>query len=689
MVADAAAVLLQHPDTIFLALVHVLDSEPSVEGFQVEVGESLVRAVVLRTHEAVELTVIHIRQPLLKLRRLLRKPLHEPVSYLVYLGVGELYALAVAHLDVASVLVLADALGHVRHGVHEGVFQQGDTVVAAVIPLDTELVENLGIFHAAFDGIIVHALRETDTYFRVEQIRCVCRVDTRRNPPLAEVEIQLVERDRARRGLLQGGEGFLFALAVRVPGHPCLDALRLVHYVARDEAVFDLVTAGKRIVEDAPFQLVDQLLAAIIRERFHVVEVHAAVAVERGRESLFGRIDVRNPVKRERYGVVEDVGLDELPVLCPFEGEDVAPRRVHHQELDVRFGVQIPVTGDELVVTGVQRLALRRPFIVILGLVGIEPLVSVAHGNIGRDFLPLFLSQIERVERRPVAGNVSQITDLVTCPDGVYLDERSLTVVRFQQSVERAGFHLLLVSALPLFRREPRFIFTDLPLDVSDTAVHICPGSVFDGIGGTRCGFGGGMRCLFRLDGCRRCLCRCIEQGRLTRLRQLGTVAPAAGLAARLGNASFLCREAEQVIEAHDRRLDFRFLLFGRYGSPFCFLLNCGGRRLHRLLDDGRFLEIGCLWRSFLPQPLLFLFRPRPECGQIFRRRLRAQGCVGRLGFRLLLLQPCIPYAAGVEPHNQPCVQIVVEQLAQLRGDTFYTSVVLIDHCGLAVGVGI
>ena len=110
-----------------------------------------------------------------------------------------------------------------------------------------------------------------------------------------------------------------------------------------------------------PFQLVDQLLAAIIRERFHVVEVHAAVAVERGRESLFGRIDVRNPVKRERYGVVEDVGLDELPVLCPFEGEDVAPRRVHHQELDVRFGVQIPVTGDELVVTGVQRLALRRP----------------------------------------------------------------------------------------------------------------------------------------------------------------------------------------------------------------------------------------------------------------------------------------------------------------------------------------
>lgn len=169
VVADAAAVLLQHPDTIFLALVHVLDSEPSVEGFQVEVGKGLVRAVVLRAHEAVELAVIHIRQPLLEIRRLLREPLHESVTYFVDLGVGKLYALAVAHLDVASVLVLADALGHVGHGVHEGVFQQGDTVVAAVIPLDTELVENLGVLHAAFDGVVVHALRETDTYFRVNR----------------------------------------------------------------------------------------------------------------------------------------------------------------------------------------------------------------------------------------------------------------------------------------------------------------------------------------------------------------------------------------------------------------------------------------------------------------------------------------------------------------------------------------
>ena len=244
------------------------------------------------------------------------------------------------------------------------------------------------------------------------------------------------------------------------------------------------------------------------------------------------------------------------------------------------------------------------------------------------------------------------------------------------------------MSALPLFCCEFRLIFADLPLDVGDTTIHICPGSVLDGVGRTRCGFGGSMRYLFRLDGCR-CWCRHIEQGRLTRLRQLGAVASAAGLATRLGKASLLRREAEQVVEAHDRRLDFGLLLFGWGRGSFRFFQNRCGRRLHRLFNDGRLLEIGCLWRSFLPQPLLFFLCPRPESGQIFRRRLRAQGRVGRLGFRLLLLQPHILYATGVEAHNQPCVQIVVEQLAQLRGDTLYTAVVLIDHCGFAIGIGV
>ena len=121
VVANSAAVLLEHPDAIHLRGIDAPDA-PACQPFQIEVGESLVRAVILRAYETVELAVIHRHKPLLELRRLLFEPFGEAVSYLVNLGVGELYSLAVAHLDVVAMLVLADGLHHVRAGVVQGVF---------------------------------------------------------------------------------------------------------------------------------------------------------------------------------------------------------------------------------------------------------------------------------------------------------------------------------------------------------------------------------------------------------------------------------------------------------------------------------------------------------------------------------------------------------------------------------------
>ena len=571
--------------------------------------------------------------------------------------------------------VLADALGHVGHGIHKGVFQQGDAVVAAVIALDAELVENLGVLRAALDRILVHALRETDTHVRTEQVGSVCRVNPRRYPPLAKVEVQLVERDRSRRGLLQGGKGFLLALPVRVLCHPCLDTFRLIDDVARDEAVFDLVTFGERIVEDAPFQLVDQLLAAVVRQSLHVVKVHAAIAVERGRQRFFGRIDVRKLIEGERNGMVEDVGLDELALLRPFEREDVASRSVHNKEFDVRFGVQITVPTDELVVTGVQSLALRRPFIVVLGFVGIEPLVSVAHGDIGCNFLPLRRIQIERVERSPVTGNVFQIADLITHARGVDLDERSFAVVRLQQPLERPGLHLLLVFALPLFRRELRFPLAHLPLDVGDAAVHIRLDAVFNGIAGT--GRNGRfvvcrpcrLLCLCRCHG----LCRRVEQRRLARLRQLGTVVPAAGLAARLCDAPLLFREAEQVVKAHYRRLYFGLLHFRECSTRF--ICSC---RPYRILRNGLLSPQGLLSDALRPlRPCRFFLQDG------FRR------CTCRL-----LLSPLAdtferPRDIHVAAHFEAFVKILREHTTQIRPDALRTALMPIDHCGLAVGIGV
>ena len=219
---------------------------------------------------------------------------------------------------------------------------------------------------------------------------------------------------------------------MRILTHPRLDALRLIHHIARDKAVFDFIAADQRIVKDTPFQLVDQLLAAVVRECLHVIKVHAAITVERSCESFFGRIDVRNLIKRERYRMVEDVSLYELSVLRPLHRKEVASRSVHHNQFDVRFGIERTVPRDELIITGVQVLTLHLVLLVLVGFVGIEPLVSVAHGDIGRRFLQLYLIQFERVKRRAIAGNVFQVADLVTHADGIHPDQRSLAVVRLQ-----------------------------------------------------------------------------------------------------------------------------------------------------------------------------------------------------------------------------------------------------------------
>ena len=134
MVTDATTVLFQHPYAVLLRGIDALHA-PACQPLEVEVGKGLVRAVIFRAHVAVELAVVHRCKPFLELRRLLFQPFGEPVSYLVNLGVGELYALAVAYLDVVAMLVLTDELHHIRAGVVQGVFQQVHPVIVPVIAL--------------------------------------------------------------------------------------------------------------------------------------------------------------------------------------------------------------------------------------------------------------------------------------------------------------------------------------------------------------------------------------------------------------------------------------------------------------------------------------------------------------------------------------------------------------------------
>ena len=78
---------------------------------------------------------------------------------------------------------------------------------------------------------------------------------------------------------------------------------------------------------------------------------------------------------REGNGTLENVRLDEPAVLRTFQRKDVAPSGIHHHQFHVLLGVEIAVAHDELVIACVQRLALRRPFIVILSLIAVKSFV--------------------------------------------------------------------------------------------------------------------------------------------------------------------------------------------------------------------------------------------------------------------------------------------------------------------------
>lgn len=80
MVTYPATVLQKHPYTVLLTWVHTLDTILSAKDFQIQTGEGLVRTVILRTHKAVELPVVHRGQAFLKGVRLLFQPFSEPVA---------------------------------------------------------------------------------------------------------------------------------------------------------------------------------------------------------------------------------------------------------------------------------------------------------------------------------------------------------------------------------------------------------------------------------------------------------------------------------------------------------------------------------------------------------------------------------------------------------------------------------
>ena len=377
VVGYSSAVLFQHPDAVLLAGVQVCDSQ----SFQVQFRKFLVRAVIFRSHETVELVVVHVRQPFLELRRLLFQPFRKSVSDFVNLRVRQLYALAVPHLYVVPVLVLADLLHHVGAGVVQGVFQQVHPVIVAVVPLHQKLV---GDFHrpvAARNRILVKALRVAYPHVRVKQTAHVGGIHARGYPSFPEVEVQFLKRNLFRHGFLQHFQRLPCLRqhpVLPVSAYPFLHIGGLLYHVPGYEAVGYLVALCQRVVEHPSFQCFQHVRLRHVADGFHVGQVYSAIQVQRGGQGFLRRFRGDCRFLRKGNGAVEYVRLHHRAALAAFQCQHVAPGGIHHQQLHVLLGVQAAVTHHELVIVGVQVAAQHFVLLLLLRFVGIEPLVGVA-----------------------------------------------------------------------------------------------------------------------------------------------------------------------------------------------------------------------------------------------------------------------------------------------------------------------
>ena len=371
VVAYPAAVLFQHPDTILLTRIDALHSVTGREGFQIQVRKCLMATVILRTHETVELAVIHIRQRVLERLRLFLQPFTESGSNFINLAVGKLYALGIAYLDVVAVLVLADALHHIGTGVVQSMFQQVHTVITAVISLYGKLLPYFHILMTALYGILVQALRVGNVDVRIVELAHIGCINTRRYPAFTEVEVQFLKSNLLRFCFLQCGKRFLDTLILTVLLHPSLDTFRLFNHIACNETVGNLIVLHQWIVVDTTGQGSEQFLFRSVRQATHIVEVYTSVFVQRSRQCLFGCVHMGNGIHGKRNWTLEDVSLHKLTILATLQRQYIPSGGIHHYQLHILSAVQIAVTGYKLIVILVQVATLRVVSLVVLHFIGI------------------------------------------------------------------------------------------------------------------------------------------------------------------------------------------------------------------------------------------------------------------------------------------------------------------------------
>ncbi len=357
-------------------------------------------AVILGLDKAVELAVVHLLQLVALLLGQVGEIFRKALTDFLNLRIGKLYLLHVRPFQVVTVGIGADTFLDVGGGVVEGMLQQGYAVVVlilaahAVFLADLQVVAVLGL-----QGVLVDVLGIVYLHLRVEEPADVFLIVFRRNPPLTELQADVVEGYLLGQGLLQCLFGFLQGrYYLRVIGMFLSHFEGIIHVgkflvdITGEYLGADFIAPVGHIVY-LSFQVVRQLLSCLARQTGHIFKVHRAVSVQRGEEGILRSVRMVYLIGHERHGTLKDVGLHELPALGILDGQHVTAFTVVHDQPGIPALVQVAELLHELVIDLVQLFTQFRLFMSGLCLRVIQLLVGIT--NLIVQFHPLLIKRLD------------------------------------------------------------------------------------------------------------------------------------------------------------------------------------------------------------------------------------------------------------------------------------------------------
>ena len=199
MVNYPAAVHLQHPYGISLAVVQIRYPQ----SFQVKERKTLQGTVIIGTHIAVELAVVHVGKILLELGELLVQPTSESRPNFIDFGIGKLDGLGIPYLYIIAFFIL-HGFCYVGHRVMQRMFQQVVSVITSFFPFHIISVGDVRVGTLEVHTKLVDGFRIMDMGLCLKEVSGKLFIYGHGYPAFPQIEVKQLEADRFRYGFSQG-----------------------------------------------------------------------------------------------------------------------------------------------------------------------------------------------------------------------------------------------------------------------------------------------------------------------------------------------------------------------------------------------------------------------------------------------------------------------------------------------------